>query len=514
MKRKSKKLVALLMACTMLFSMAGCGKEKTSDEKSTAPKGTTSAVEKTEEAQSTTQEPTQEPSTNADTPSITAVEYYGQLNAKGNQIVGAKTDEVAQVAGMSFFWSDWSKRFYTKEFVAKVVDEMNCEVVRAAYGVDDSGKPHSKTNLELVRTLIEGAIEKGVYIIIDWHSHGAHKNPEEAKEFFVTLAKEYGEYDNVIFELYNEPTSVKWSQVKEYAEELIPEIRKYSDNLILVGSPTWSQDVDVASKDPVEGDNIGYVLHFYAGTHKEGLRSKAETALKNGIALFVTEWGSVNADGNGGINYESTTEWINWMNKHKLSWCNWAVNDKNETSSIFTTSNDYTETGNFLKALITDSSTDNEWRTGTPKTHEELSYDPADFGVVETPREIKTHDIAGKFEAVDYSTMKGIQTEACDEGGSNVGYIEANDWIQYSVDVKEAGDYAVTIRIASEKGGGEIAIEAGDAQLGSIEIPKTGSWQTWEDITLDITLEAGKQELKINAQKGGFNLKTFDFVAK
>jgi endoglucanase len=73
--------------------------------------------------------------------------------------------------------------------------------------------------------------------------------------------------------------------------------------LIIVGSPTWSQYVDLAAADPITSDdNIAYTLHFYADTHKHLLRAKAVTALNAGIALFVTEWGTCSADGNGAVN--------------------------------------------------------------------------------------------------------------------------------------------------------------------------------------------------------------------
>ncbi len=77
---------------------------------------------------------------------------------------------------------------------------------------------------------------------------------------------------------------------------------------------------------------MAYALHFYAGTHFQSLRDKANYAMSQGIALFATEWGSCNADGNGSINYGSTNEWLAWMDQNQISWCNWAINDKAETS--------------------------------------------------------------------------------------------------------------------------------------------------------------------------------------
>ncbi len=105
-------------------------------------------------------------------------------------------------------------------------------------------------------------------------------------------------------------------------------------NLIVVGTPSWSQDVDVAAADPLKGENIAYTLHFYAGTHKQDLRDKAVTAMNRGIALFVTEWGTCNADGAGPVDVPSVNEWMKFLHDWQLSCCNWDVCDKPETASI------------------------------------------------------------------------------------------------------------------------------------------------------------------------------------
>ncbi len=287
-----------------------------------------------------------------DDAAATPVDYYGEMLVKDGIITGSKTNEKMRVTGMSFFWSNWSQKYYTKDYVDLMVDDFGCEIVRCSYGVQDDGIPYDETCVPLIEDVINQAIERGIYVVLDWHSHGAHKNPQEAIDFFTDMAKKYGQYDNVIFEIYNEPKSVGWDKIKAYAEIVIPEIRKYSDNLILVGTPNWSQDVMAAAKDPVIGDNIAYTLHFYAGTHKKWLRDNADKAMQAGIPLFVSEWGSVNADGNGGIDKTSTEEWMKWIDANQLSSCNWAINDKKEGSSIFSADNVISDTGTYIKELI------------------------------------------------------------------------------------------------------------------------------------------------------------------
>jgi endoglucanase len=268
----------------------------------------------------------------------TPVEKHGRLQVSGNKIVGAHGGHVS-LAGVSFGWSQWdAARFYNAGAVKTLADDWQAGIVRAALGIHRTGYLSApEENEARVVAVIEAAIANGLYVIIDWHDHHAHDHPELAVAFFERMARAYGDKPNVIYELFNEPLrDVSWPRdVKPYAERVISAIRAIDpDNLILVGSPSWSQDVDVAAKDPIDDPNVAYALHFYAGTHKDWLRNKALAALNAGVALFVSEWGVCNADGDGPIARESVDEWLAFMRKHKLSHCAWSVGDKRETCTM------------------------------------------------------------------------------------------------------------------------------------------------------------------------------------
>jgi endoglucanase len=432
----------------------------------------------------------------ADDTAATPVNYYGQLQASGNRINGAKTNSPAQLTGMSFFWNNWSGQFYTAATVDRMVDEMNCEIVRATYGIQDDGTPYDG-NEAAIRAVVDEAINRGIYVIIDWHAHHAQNNVAASKDFFSRMAKDYGQYDNVIFELYNEPMNVDWGTIKGYAEQVIPAIRQYSDNLIVVGTPNWSQDVDVAASNRINDPNLAYTLHFYAGTHKADLRAKADNALNAGISLFVTEWGSVNADGNGGVDSSSTQEWFNWMNERKISSCNWAVNDKAETSSIFSAGSgpngSLSDTGNYIKGLITNNTANALWRKAVPA---------------------EPSAIPGTIEAENYSSMSGIQLETCSEGGQDLGWVASGDSATYQVNVAAPGTYQVDLRVASKNGGGALEIQQGSdgAVLGSVSVPQTGDWQTWTTVSTTVQLQtAGAQSIKLLFTSEGLNLNWIKF---
>jgi endoglucanase len=191
-------------------------------------------------------------------------------------------------------------------------------------------------------TIVDAAIEQGVYVLVDWHAHGLH--PEAAVEFFTYMAEKYKGVPNVIYEICNEPSykdhenqiDYTWAEIKEYSETVIAAIRAIEkDAVIIVGTPRWSQNVDDAANDPIVGyDNLMYTLHFYAGTHKEWLRAKGDYAISKGLALFVTECGGMNADGQGPLDKESTEAWIEWMDDNDISYVFWSISDKEETCSM------------------------------------------------------------------------------------------------------------------------------------------------------------------------------------
>ena len=266
----------------------------------------------------------------------TPVEVHGALRVEGNRIVG-RSGQPAVLKGMSLFWSQWQGQFYNSNVVHWLRDDWNCSVVRVAVGATRDGvlgNPAKET--AKARAVIQAAIDRGMYVIVDWHDHAAHQHQAQAIAFFEDIARTYGKLPNIIYEPWNEPLKDHdWSTViKPYHEALVARVRAIDpDNLIVLGTQSWSQEVDKASRDPVKGTNLAYTLHFYAGTHRESLRQKTRTALANGAAIFVTEWGTGDANGAGKLDEAETRRWWDFMAENRLSWCNWSVTDKDETTA-------------------------------------------------------------------------------------------------------------------------------------------------------------------------------------
>jgi endoglucanase len=264
------------------------------------------------------------------------VEKHGQLSVKGNKIVDKNGDPVA-LHGMCLYWSQWKGQFYNYNCVQWLRDDWKCTVVRASMAVESGGYlTNPETEKAKIKTVIDACINLGIYVIVDWHDHNAQNHLSQSISFFEEIASEYNGIPNIIYEIFNEPlNTVSWNTVvKPYADSVVSHIRAIDSlNLIIVGSPTWSQDVDIASQNPIASNNIAYTLHFYAATHKQLLRNKATTALNRGAALFVSEFGTTTSSGDGTIDSAETNIWMQFMTDNKLSWCNWSVADLTETSA-------------------------------------------------------------------------------------------------------------------------------------------------------------------------------------
>lgn len=263
-----------------------------------------------------------------------------------------------QLRGMSTHGLQWFPEIINSNAFAALSNDWGCNVIRLAMYVGEGGYA---TNPSVKDKVIEGiklAIENDMYVIIDWHVlTPGDPNAEVysgAMDFFDEISSLFPNHPYIIYELANEPNSTEpgvsndaagWQRVKAYAEPIIKMLReKGNENLIIVGSPNWSQRPDLAADDPIDDDNVIYSVHFYTGTHKpsdditdrSNVMSNAKYAIENGVAIFASEWGTSEATGHNGPYLEEADEWLSFLNKNNISWVNWSLTNKNETSGAFT----------------------------------------------------------------------------------------------------------------------------------------------------------------------------------
>lgn len=268
-----------------------------------------------------------------------AAPAYGQLRVIGTQLSDEKGSPV-QLKGISTMGLQWYGGVVNEAAFTALAKDWECDVVRLALYVGENGYATDPGLKKLVEKGIELAIERGLYVMVDWHvlTPGNPNDPiySGAEEFFREISAKYGRYPHVIYEIMNEPNGpLSWARdLKPYAEKIVKAIRENDpDNIIVIGSGTWSQDVDIAAADPVAGENLMYAVHFYAGTHGQELRSKVLRAIELGAAVICTEWGTSLASGTGGPFINASEEWLSFFDEHKISWINWSLCNKNETSA-------------------------------------------------------------------------------------------------------------------------------------------------------------------------------------
>ena len=287
----------------------------------------------------------------------TPVKKNGRLSVKGTRLVNSQGKTVV-LKGVSTHGINWFPQYVNKAAFKTLRDNWGVNCIRLAMYTEEYNGYCSGGNQAELRKLINNGVkyatELGMYVIIDWHilSDGnPAKNKKQAMSFFKYMAKKYKNQNNIFYEICNEPNGgTSWNTIKSYASSVIKTIRKYDKkNIILVGTPTWSQDVDVAADSPIKGySNIMYTFHFYAATHGDSYRQKVQSAIQKGLPVFVSEFGISESSGNGRIDKNEANKWIQFLKKNKISYVCWSLCNKNESCSLLKSS--CSRTGNFKKS--------------------------------------------------------------------------------------------------------------------------------------------------------------------
>lgn len=520
------------------------------------------------------------------------VSTNGLLKVNGNQVEN-KNGTPFSVAGMSMFWSSFQNdggSFYTTEVVNHLAEEWDIQVIRAAMGVEEAdGATQQNSNADFpngispnpngegyyndpagelakVKTIIDAAIANDIYVIVDYHTHFAHFFKDEAITFFTAIANEYGNDEHIIYEIFNEPIgpadnrangadnqawanfTPTWNDIiKPYAIDVINAIRAIDpDNLIIVGTPGFSQGVGAAAANPIttsdlnlpnEADlNVAYTLHFYAAqTEHDALISSATQAMNSGIALFVTEWGTVEASGDGAVDEAQTKTWVEFMKANDISHANWSITDKGEGASSIQPGKgiqglldgELSESGSFVKCIIENWQADSFDNCSPTEVVVVDSEDipngqgskiEVESGIIISPNDELGLDWLGDSGNVDTGEYDG---EGIVTGLGSV----SGQWIAATFNGSAQGDYTIQLVVSSNSDGNGIILQRqfGEENLtGLIEIPNTGGLNSYEIVTISgipfsstVYTNGTAQDLSISIQGGGsgsFNMESFYMI--
>ncbi len=341
------------LAGASALALAGCSKTEQKTQAATTEAATTQAA-------------TTEAAASADGKARPSAN--GKLAVSGASLVDASGNKV-QLKGFSTHGLAWFGQYVNADCFSEL-SGWGANLSRLAMYTHENGGYCTDGNQEELRTLVTNGVQYAadadMYAIVDWHvlqECDPNVYVNQAKEFWDWASREFAGAENVIYEICNEPNgSVSWEDVKRYAEQVIPVIRANDPStVILVGTPTWSQQPDLAAADPLSGENIMYTLHFYAGTHKDDLRSRLRSVVEGGTPVFVSEYGICDASGNGNLDIESANTWMSLMDELGVSSCCWSLSNKAESASFISSScektsgfedEDLTPCGQWVKSML------------------------------------------------------------------------------------------------------------------------------------------------------------------
>ena len=319
----------------------------------------------------------------------TPVGKHGKLHLKkvagyGNApVIVDKNDNPYQLRGASSHGIQWDVgyNYVNKGAMQSLRDEWGVNLFRmACYVTQDGYTVGAQSRMDQkIEEGVQAAKELGMYVIVDWHIHAEnpHTTKSWAKDFFKKYATKYKDYDNVIFEICNEPTGVQWytgggNDLYSYCKEIAGIIRDCgSDALIVCGTNTWSQDVEDVAKKPLKDDgfeDILYTFHFYSGSHYADKMAKVKTATADGTPIFVTEFGICDASGNGGFDTANADAWIKLCDSYNISYACWSFCNKGESASYLSTSCSKTIGG----YVASDLATTGIWLVNTYRAHQDI----------------------------------------------------------------------------------------------------------------------------------------------
>ena len=424
------------------------------------------------------------------------------LSVQGNQVLaGGKS---IALEGMSLHWANTgfgAEKWHTAETVKKMKTDFNADIVRTGLSIGlDGGYDRGWTNeMARIDAVIQAAIDNDMYVIVAINAHIYRLYWSTPTEFFFQIAKKWGGYPNVIYEIYNEQpcwfdvceTSYPniWFSVEPYATTLAQNIRHIDpDNLIIVGLPKSLQNFQSVLQKKVNVRNVAYGMHFYANSHRQPQRDALQAALNGGLALFATEWSATDASGDGVLDKTEANKWIDFLRTNKISHTGTAYHVSALSSSYLNSDGALKESGQYIKSVLAN-------RTALPNDST-------------TPPTCAVHPFPTFVEAENYCTMSGVQTENTGDtgGGKNVGWIDFGDSMTYEINVPASGQYKISYRVAAKIESGFFEIRSGAQTVGTMQFAATGDWQSWKTVSHLVNLPAGKQTLTIKALSAGWNL--------
>ncbi|SHK30085.1 Por secretion system C-terminal sorting domain-containing protein [Reichenbachiella agariperforans] len=443
------------------------------------------------------------------------------------------------------FEHQWRMNYVTEQAIADLKGlGFNSVRVPFHYNLfwDYNSNAPSDRGFAYIDRLVNFCRAHDMYILLDMHAAPGYQNPgdhsdnvnsnasqpRETVTFWdgnnVNIAADvwrhiadYYQNEPVIwgYDLINEPVPQPGREFELMASMITMRnaIRQVDNNHIIVAEGSWWgsdmqkldwMDPETQNQSGINyrwDNNLVYQTHHYSND-VSALNGRLAICNKLNVPMILGEYGE--SDNN---NLRNMTDWcIN----NDVDYFPWSFKKMSHDKTLWTIhpNGPYNDLKNFINSggnppanIYNDmiAFCQNNIANGAPG----LTWDQGWYEAVKNNTAV---NLPGTVQAESYSTMSGIQTEACSEGGENIGYVDAGDWADYSVNVTSAGNYQVQFRVAADGAGSKsIQLQAGGTTA-TANFSATGGWQNWTTVSTTIWLSAGSQTVHLYFPVSGLNV--------
>ena len=408
----------------------------------------------------------------------------------------------------------------------------------------------SDRGFEYIDRLIDYCRIHGVYILLDMHAAPGYQNPGDhcdngesnasqpresvhfwdgnnvniASQIWRHIANRYKNEPMIWgYDLINEPVPQPGREF-ELLGSLITmrnAIRQVDNNHVIVAEGSWWgsdmqkldwMDSETQSKTGINyrwDNNLVYQTHHYS-SDVSLLNSRLAICNKLNVPLILGEYGE-----SDNTNLRNMTDWCINNNVGYFPWsfkkmshdrCMWTIPPNTAYNQLKSYINyGGTPPANIYNNMI--AFCNNNIANGAPGLiwHQGF-YDAIKFNGPIGCDNANAVNLPAIIQAENYCNMYGIQSEPCSEGGENIGYVDANDWAEFKVNVPVSGIYTINFRVAADGTGPKsIQLKAGSTTA-TANFTATGGWQVWSTKSTSINLNSGSQTIRVIFPVSGLNL--------
>ncbi|MCR4796520.1 MAG: family 43 glycosylhydrolase [Ruminococcus sp.] len=130
------------------------------------------------------------------------------------------------------------------------------------------------------------------------------------------------------------------------------------------------------------------------------------------------------------------------------------------------------------------------------------------------PEQLQALNPYKRVEAETICFSKGVKTEKCSEGGINIGNIQNGSYIKVKGVDFGSGTNKFTASVSSDTDGGDIEIYLDSLtgkKIGTCKVTGTGGWQSWKEVSCDISGASGEHDLYFKFTGGSGYLLNMDW---